>query len=124
MQYQPFTTRPGTPDSGMVGTSVSRGERASLVTARALSLPAFTCGRDVEMLSNINDTSPASKATTAGPLPLYGTCSMSMPVAFLNISADRWLVLPGPAEAKVSLPRSEEHTSEIQSLMRRSDDVF
>ncbi|MOA34344.1 hypothetical protein D3C78_1557130 [compost metagenome] len=101
--YQPFTTKPGTL-SATVGTSGSKGERRSPVTAMAFSLPACTCGNDVEMLSNISDTSPPSRATTAGPLPLYGTCIMSTPVWLLNISAARWLVLPLPADAKLSLP--------------------
>ncbi|MNT93884.1 hypothetical protein D3C72_2354560 [compost metagenome] len=67
--YQPFTTKPGTL-SATVGTLGSSGERRSPVTAMAFSLPACTCGSDVEMLSNISETSPPSRATTAGPLPL------------------------------------------------------
>ena len=47
---------------------------------------------------------PARISMIAGLLPLYGTCTMLMPVARLNISPARWLVLPTPGEAKVSSP--------------------
>ncbi|CUJ67700.1 Uncharacterised protein [Achromobacter xylosoxidans] len=69
MPYQPLMTKPGTA-SATVGTLGSKGERWSPVKARALSLPDCTWGSEVEMLSNISETSPPSNATTAGPLPL------------------------------------------------------
>ena len=38
-------------------------------TARARSLPAFTCGSTVSMLAKLNCTCPASRSLVAGALP-------------------------------------------------------
>ncbi len=46
---------------------------------------------------------PAITSTSAGALPLYGTCSMGAPVRPLSSSPDRWLVAPVPPEAKLTL---------------------
>ena len=45
-----------------------------------------------------------SSSDSAGPLPLYGTCSTLMPAMLANSSIAKWLVVPAPAEAIVSLP--------------------
>ncbi|MNT27101.1 hypothetical protein D3C72_1627170 [compost metagenome] len=88
----------------MVGTSGSAGERVALVTASARRRPAFTCGSEPGRLSNISCTWLASRSAIAGPLPLYGTCTISTPAIDLNSSPDRWLVVPLPAEPMFSLP--------------------
>ena len=47
----------------------------------------------------------AADDVDAGPeLPLNGTCRMSMPAICLNSSPAMWYGVPGPEEAKVSLP--------------------
>ena len=46
------------------------------------------------------------RSVTAGPLPLYGTCSMSTLAIDANSSPARWIDVPLPAEAKVTLPGS------------------
>ena len=42
----------------------------------------------------------------AWPLPLYGTCRRSTRASDLKSSADMWVELPAPEEAKLSLPGS------------------
>ena len=44
------------------------------------------------------------RSVTAGPLPLYGTCSMSTLAIEANSSPARWIEVPLPAEANVTLP--------------------
>ncbi len=44
-------------------------------------------------------TCPPSRSFTAGAAPLYGTCSKSVFVTDLNISASRCYGLPGPLDA-------------------------
>src|SRR5690606_466425 len=101
---QDCTEKPGRPDSASVGTSGAKGARSSEVTPRARSLPAFTWGSDEGRLSNMESTCPPSRSATAGPLPRYGTCRMSVPVSILKISHDRWMDEPLPDDAQVSLP--------------------
>jgi hypothetical protein len=92
----------GRPASCAVGTSGSAGLRLVSMTPSARSLPLFTCGTVEVGLENISITWPPSRSLIAGPAPLYGTCTRSVPVACLNSSPTIW----GPAEveAKVSLP--------------------
>ncbi|KAG1241825.1 hypothetical protein G6F65_023335 [Rhizopus arrhizus] len=52
----------------------------------ACSLPAWICGIDDGRLSNRISIWPPTASATAGPAPLYGTCTMSVPVAILNDS--------------------------------------
>ena len=51
------------------------------------------------MLSNIMLVCPARRSVTAGALPLYGMCTMSVPVICVNIAADMWMLVPLPLEA-------------------------
>src|SRR5471030_2906966 len=88
----------------MVGRSGSAGERAEPVVASARSLHERICGIEDGMLSNIRLTCPPMRSATAGQLPLYGICSMSTPVRYLNISPDMWIVEPLPLEAYESHP--------------------
>src|SRR3954451_1537036 len=78
--------------------------RVALVTPRTRSLPARASGSDEVPASNIAWISPPTRSVTAGTLPLYGTCSILIPVADLNISPARCSELPLPIEPKLSLP--------------------
>ncbi|CFW13724.1 Uncharacterised protein [Bordetella pertussis] len=98
------TSKFSKPDSFMVGRSGALAERSVVVTASARSLPACTCGHDDGMLSNMNCTWPPIRSVTAGALPLYGTCSTSIPARCLNSSPAMWIEVPLPDEAKASLP--------------------
>src|SRR6185503_2154372 len=55
-------------------------------------------------LSNMIDTCPDMRSISAGPLPLYGTCSIFTPVIMLKSSADMWIEVPLPEEAKLIWP--------------------
>src|SRR3546814_3050873 len=64
-------------------------------------------------------------ATTAVIKPLSGEAPLAMPKAMASGSATIATVSPAIASAlKVLTERSEEHTSELQSLMRISYAVF
>ena len=52
--------------------------------------------------SNISCTWPPIRSVSAGALPLYGTCSMSMPAAILNASPERCCDVALPADANAS----------------------
>jgi len=82
-----------------VGSSGSTVRRLGLVVASALSLPALTCAAEEATLSTRTGTWPAMTSATAGALPLYGTCTMSIPAVALNISAARWVEVPLPDDA-------------------------
>ena len=89
----------------MVGTSGSSGLRSRPVTARARSLPAFTCGSDDSMGSIMADTWPPTRSCSAGAAPLYSTMGMS-PVRWVscrNSAELRWPAEPKPLVAKVYL---------------------
>ena len=100
--YSTSCSRPLWPASATVGTSGASVLRWRLVTASAVTLPAFTCGSRPGVASTPPLTSPLRMAVTAGVLPLYGTWVMFMPVASWNSSAARWPGLPAPAELKVT----------------------
>ena len=55
-------------------------------------------------LSKSTCTWPPIRSMSAGPAPLYGTCSMSQPVINLNSSPDRCTEVPLPDEAMLILP--------------------
>ncbi|MNR42046.1 hypothetical protein D3C85_1605180 [compost metagenome] len=69
----------------------------------ARNLPAFTCGYDDGMLSNIRPIWLPSRSFTAGALPLYGMCWICRPVMELNSSPDRCIDEPLPDEPYDSL---------------------
>jgi hypothetical protein len=50
-----------------------------LLFPSALSLPAFTNGMEVLMVSNISEIWPPTTSINAGALPLYGTCVILIP---------------------------------------------
>ena len=68
--YQAVTSKPGMPDSIIVGYSGACGERWADVTASAFRRPACTKGSDVLMVSNMMETWPPISAISAGALPL------------------------------------------------------
>jgi len=55
-------------------------------------------------LSNITCTWPEMRSTSAGPAPLYGTCSILQPVIIENISPDMCTDVPVPDEAQLIFP--------------------
>ncbi len=63
--------------------------RCGSATASARTWPAFTFCNSVWTLLNPSCTSPLIKASDAGPVPLYGTCSIFTPVASENSSMAR-----------------------------------
>ena len=67
--YQPFSAKPGTPDSATVGTSGKNAERFSVVTAIALSFPLRTCGDTDGALPSAMCTCPPSRSMIPGPMP-------------------------------------------------------
>ena len=88
----------------MVGSSGKACERWLLVTASALSLPALICGSADGRLSNIRSVVPPIRSISAGPEPRYGKWTMKVPVRLLNSSPDRWIDVPLPLLAMLSLP--------------------
>src|SRR5207245_5736711 len=70
--------------------------------ALPISLPDFTCGAIATTVSNITGTCPESRSGCAAVLPLYGTCSMSMPAMALNSSAERCGAPPLPEIGRAS----------------------
>ena len=53
---------------------------------------------------NIRSMRPPSRSVTAGPVPRYGTCSISMPAICMNSAPERCDAEPTPDEPKLSLP--------------------
>src|SRR6476661_10403724 len=52
----------------------------------------------------MRSTLPPTRSASAGELPRYGTCTISMPAMRLKSSPERWIVVPTPADEKLSLP--------------------
>ena len=88
----------------MVGTSGSCGTRCALLMAIALILPALMCGKAEARLSIISVTCPPSRSVIAGPLPLYGMPTMSMPAIDLKNSPVRCCDVPVPGYAQLIVP--------------------
>ena len=63
--------------------SGSIGLRVPLETASGFNLPALIWLAEVPMPSKAMSTLPASRSCIIGPAPLYGTCTMSVPVRIL-----------------------------------------
>ena len=74
---QEIASKPGTPDSIMVGSSGMFGERLSDVTASPRNLPSRTAGRIAPAFCNVMVTRPP--ITSVNTAPRYGTWTMSMP---------------------------------------------
>src|SRR3546814_4270234 len=98
------SSSPGTPNLALAGPSISAAMRRS-------------------------DRSPRHLPSLAHPLTrtrVQAGCPHVLPLARIRPSgASRWTLGQRPAFAAVpSPPRSEEHTSELQSLLRTSYAVF
>src|SRR5215470_13184820 len=88
----------------MVGTSGSADDRLLVDTARARSLPSFTCGTTGTGEVKAIRVWPAMVAPMANPALLYGTWTMSRPSDWRNCSPTRCPGVPVPGEAKLYLP--------------------
>ena len=68
------------------------------------SLPALACGTTPGMVPKASTVSPESTEATAGTVPLYGTCTRSMPAICLSRSIARCVIAPLPEEPYDILP--------------------
>ena len=82
----------------MVGISGNSGERARVPIPRPRSLPARMCGCDVVRLAIISEIRPATRSTTAGAPPLYGTWDTSTPATLAKSAIARCPAPPMPLE--------------------------
>src|ERR1700687_3011591 len=96
------TSNPGKPDSAIVGTCGTAGDRVLFATASTRSLPAFADGMTAASPPNETATWPPSRSLIAAPLPLYGTCTMSIFAMMLNSAPARCDGAPMPADAYVT----------------------
>ncbi len=76
-------SKPGIDVSAMDAISGASDERFSEFTAMSFTLPSFAKPASDGYAENTAETSPATTAGTDWPVPLYGTCRMSMPSADL-----------------------------------------
>src|SRR6266516_4891083 len=93
------TSKPGKPDSAMVGRSGTTATRSLVVTASPRKLPAFTCSSTVGMLSKMTSTRPGIRSLIAGAPPRYGMCVIATFAIRLNNSPHRCSVVPLPEDA-------------------------
>src|SRR3954465_1053118 len=84
-----YDSNPGRPDSAIVGISGTTALRFTLDTPSARMRPDLTCGSSDGIEPNMTSTCPPINSGTVNALPLYGTCSMFVPVCILNISIVR-----------------------------------
>src|SRR5438477_435170 len=82
------------------------GANCGCFTASARSLPARTSDMAAGMVTMSNGTCPPSVSATAGPPPLYGTWTMSIPVRSISSSPAMCDGVPLPTEAKCRRPGS------------------
>ena len=88
----------------MVGTSGSTELRRARLTPMARSRPTLMWSMADGIVAKRSEGSPPTSDITAGPPPLYGTCTIFVPVWFMNFAVARWLALALPAEAKWTYP--------------------
>jgi len=69
---------------------------------RALPASCITDAFDTWM--NVMSTWPAMMSVRIGAVPLYGTCTMLVPVSFISITPVRCEAVPTPCDAKLALP--------------------
>ena len=86
------------PRSRMGGSSGARATRFAVGTPSALTLPSRICCSAGCRSTTMKEICPAITSSSAGTLPRYGTCRMSIPEAARSISAPRCCGLPLPAE--------------------------
>lgn len=75
-----------------MGTSGSAGWRASPQVASTRTLPPFTWPITEDGPVDNASTWPPRSATTAGPAPVKGTCSIFVPLTFESISIGTCIV--------------------------------
>src|SRR3984893_902677 len=76
--HQTPVSNPGRPDSAIVGTFGTTGERIAVVTPSGRTVPAVTCAIDSGMLLKVIGMWPPIRSVSAGAPPLYGTGVMSI----------------------------------------------
>src|SRR5437763_758570 len=86
--------------SARVGSSGIRRLRSVLAAASTRSFPLLTCWMSEGAASNMSCTRWLTRSVTAGPLPLYGTCTIGAPMTLLKSSAAMCGAPPLPEEAK------------------------
>jgi hypothetical protein len=96
---QDVTSKPGTV-SAMAGTSGASGVRVRLATPSARSVPRFTCGQTVLILSIVSSTLPAMRSLSAG-----ATAKRNHGPCVSNAQAERFL-RPGLPLTRVA-PRGQ-----------------
>ena len=96
--YQAVASKSGRPDSIMVGTSGSAGERFAPETASRRNLPAACSVLAVGTCATIMSIWFPTSASTPGPPPLNGMWVMSRPAELISMAPIRWLEEPVPAE--------------------------
>ena len=94
----------GTPDSISVGISGATATRFSEAMPSDLILPARTCGSIEAGVSIIMLIWPPIRSCSAGAVPLYGTCTILIPVVDISNSVVRCAAAPMPLDANVSCP--------------------
>ena len=67
---QDDASKPGKPDSLMVGVLGNNSSRFGLADARARKRPDLICGKAVATSKNITGICPEMRSSTAGPAPL------------------------------------------------------
>ena len=85
--------------SEMVGTSGRWRDRSLLLMPSGLTFFELRCGMSSTGLADTIWTLPANMSVNAGPMPRYGTWTISKPALLRNSSEATWVVLPAPAEA-------------------------
>src|ERR1019366_7000913 len=97
-------SKPGNPDSAMVGISGYMLERCFELTPSARNLPSFTSVTELAIGAMANCTLPATASVSDSGMPLYGTWTTSMLALCFNISPAKCVPLPVPADEKLSCP--------------------
>src|SRR5258705_13668100 len=95
---QLLASYPAVPDSATVGSSGMNAERRFAVTPNATSFPDLMCGMTGESWGKEIWNSPPSMATSAGPEPLYGTCSILILLREAKSAPLRGLGVPTPPD--------------------------
>ena len=83
----------------MVGTSGRTALRRVPLVPSTLSRPLLMCGTTWISDGITICAWPAMTSAIAGPPPLYGTCTTSIPAWIMNSAQARCCRLPTPAEA-------------------------
>src|SRR4029077_5072067 len=87
--YQADTSKPGIPDSAMVGSSGAVGKRCAVVTASPRSCPERTVCNIEPVVWKAESTRPVMVSVMApAPAPRYGTWTSSMPALRMNNSPE------------------------------------